>query len=450
MRRLTAVLLVCSVLPGRAGGAEPVAPERTLAIVLDAVPYETMARLTSAEPGALFESFEPPVPLISTFPSSTSVALAGILGDLDLEMSPGYEARIFDWEERKVRGGGPISYFRVDFPWRSYFDWNRKGPFRNAMHGARPVKAGIRELRAAIAAFEASDKPTFAVYVSDTDTAVHLDGPSGGIDEMLSELSADLEALRNRVGYELRIVLLSDHGLAGGPPLSNVLPDVEERLEAGGWRLGKALRNRRDVVLTPYGLVSSFEVYSEPAEVAGLAGALAEIDGIELCVARGLDGWKVEGEGWTIDFERKVSESGLKWRWTVDGLADGGLPAVLASVGRGAGTDWVGDEELLAATLGADYPDPLYRLVGAFEGVRNPASVICSLATTHMFGARATERIARFTKGRLRWTHGSLHREASLGFVMTNRSLRANPAGLRFDRALAHVMPSTRVTMAAE
>jgi hypothetical protein len=410
--------------------------ERTLLIVLDAVPYQTVVRLKAADPEGegLFAEFAPPVPLISTFPSSTSIALAGILGDLGLGLSPGYEPRFFDWSARRRRGGGLVSYFKISFPWREFFDWNRKGPVRNALHATRPVRAGIQELERALAAFEASDRETFTIYIADTDTAAHLFGPVG-LDPILRALDADLRALRRRSKVALRIVLLSDHGLAGGEPLRNVLPGVRRRIEDRGWRLRKQLQGSSDVVLTPYGLVSSFEAYAAPELVASLAGALAGVEGVDLCVA-GADGdWWVTAAEYSLQFARRTSPRGLEWSWRLHGEPGGGLAGELAAIA--ADGEWVSDRRLLDGTLAARYPDPLYRLAAAFEAVENPASIICSVADGYMYGAQATERSARWTKGPLRWTHGALHRQASLGFLMTDRASSAQPVALRYDRALA-------------
>jgi hypothetical protein len=87
-------------------------------------------------------------------------------------------------------------------------------------------------------------------------------------------------------------------------------------------------------------------------------------------------------------------------------------------------------------------------LAGAFVTVDNPASVVCSLAPGHMYGARATEHTAHWTKGALRWTHGALGRAASLGFLMTDRARGPGPPALRYDRALdaAFLASSSRMT----
>jgi len=426
-----ALVVLCSGAAVAAG-----AEDRTLLIVLDAVPYRTMARLTAADESGsepLFADFGPPTPLISTFPSSTSIALAGILGQLGLDRSPGYEARFFDWQAKQRRGGGPLSYFKITFPWREFFDWNRKGPVRNVLHAARPVRAGVREIRQAIAAFKASRATFFTVYIADTDTAAHLFGPTG-LDPILQAVDHELKSLGST-----RIVLLSDHGLAGGEPLVNVLPAVRQGIADRGWRWAERLKREGDVVLTPYGLVSSFEAYADPALTPALSGTLAGVEGVEFCIARTGEGWRVAGAESTLDFERREGDTGLEWRWRADG-AGGGLTTALAVARASQAGLWVPDAALLAATALSDYPDPLYRLAGAFSAVENPASVVCSVEPGFMFGARGSERSARWAKGRLRWTHGALGREASLGFLMSNRFASDTPTAVRFDRALDHAL----------
>jgi hypothetical protein len=433
VRRFAAAFgLALSAAAAARGAAEP-PPGRWLVIVLDAVPYTTMARLTGSGAAPLFTDFAPPVPLISTFPSTTSVALAGILGGEGLERSPGYEARFFDWQARRRRGGGPLSYFRVAFPWRRYFDWNRRGPMRSAVHALRPVHAGIAELRRAFTAFEAADEPIFRIYIADTDIAGHLAGPDG-FDSLLVALDGELRALRRRLGPTLRIVVFSDHGLAGGEPLRNVLPATRRTLRGRGFHITGRLDGPDDVVLTPFGLVSSFEAYAPAERVPEVAAALGGMAGIDFCSRRDGDGWRLEAADGALRFERREDPT-LAWRWeVVAGAPASGTATVLATAAP-AGR-WVDDDDLLAATAASDYPDPLYRVAGAFVGVDNPASVVCSVAAGHMYGARGTERSARWTKGRLRWTHGALRRDASLGFLMTDRASGGRPPALRYDRAL--------------
>jgi hypothetical protein len=54
-----------------------------------------------------------------------------------------------------------------------------------------------------------------------------------------------------------------------------------------------------------------------------------------------------------------------------------------------------------------------------------------------MFGPRHTELLARLGKGRLRWTHGALGRDETLGFVMSDAPGWNPPGALRAADALA-------------
>ena len=90
----------------------PGSGKRTLVVTMDAVPFTSIERLTDAEGERLFAQLGQPVPLLSSFPSSTTLAFTGIFEPFRLEIPPGYEARFFDRERGKVRGGGLFSYGR--------------------------------------------------------------------------------------------------------------------------------------------------------------------------------------------------------------------------------------------------------------------------------------------------------------------------------------------------
>jgi hypothetical protein len=429
-RRGAATLAWVGLLAAAAAFADP---PRTLVIALDAVPYSIVAEVTDPARGeaALFRDFHPPVPFLSTFPSSTSVAMVGMLGSVGLARSPGYEARFFDWDSRRVSGGGPISYYKVDFPWRDFFDWSRKGVFRRSVAGLRPAKSSFNRFENAIAAFLASPREVFTVYVESTDTLAHLEGPAE-LERVLGRLDGDLrEARRRSPGRPFRVVLFSDHGIAGGEPLGNVLGDLLDGLSAAGYRKVDKLREPRDVVLTPYGLVSSFEAYCRPEEAADLAALLARVAGVDLCVLAVDSGWKIESDRGLATIERRASAERVEWRYR----AETGDPLDYRDLAPAA--EWLGDDEWLDRTLEHRYPDGLHRLASAFELVENPASVLCSLRPGFMFGARGTERAARLTKGALEWTHGALYREASVGFLMTDdEGWPSRTAPLRFSEGL--------------
>jgi len=73
------------------------APPRTLVLVLDGVPYTAVAGQ------GLFEEIGQVVPLVGTFPSSTTPAFAAMLAPLGVPPPPGYEARFFDRSKDALR-----------------------------------------------------------------------------------------------------------------------------------------------------------------------------------------------------------------------------------------------------------------------------------------------------------------------------------------------------------
>lgn len=443
--RLVLALGLATSLLCAAGFAQPAeegrkgsgGEERTLFVLLDAVPYSLLEALTDPELGeeALFRDLARPVPLISTFPSSTSVAAGGILAPFGMRRSPGYEARFFDWDEREVRGGGAISYFRIEFPWREFFDWNRKGVARSAFAALWPVRASISRLGEAVDSFFASENQEFFVYIETTDTAAHLHGPEA-LAPAFHELDAVLTEARARhpdVAY--RVVLFSDHGISGGEPLVNTWKPAQEALRSAGFTLRARLRGPRDVALTPFGLVSSFEAYTMPESAEEVASLLGSVAGVDLCV-------HPAGKGWAIESDRGQAEIHVEEeRWSYQPVSGDplGYAPVVEELGRRAGSDaerGFPDAWWLEATGAHAYPDALYRLVRAFDLVENPASVLCSLEPGYMYGLGTTALGARIANGPLRWTHGALFREASWGFVLSDDPAWRQQTPVRFNQAL--------------
>lgn len=430
------------------GGLDAQEPPRTrlLFIGLDAVPYRTVERLSDPELGdaALFRGLRGPVPLISTFPSTTSLAFAGILEPVGLEKSPGYEAKFFDWDEGRVRGGGLISYNKIKFPWREFWDWKMRGLFRKLLSGARPVKTTNRSIRQSLAAFADSDDEVYFIYYTTTDLVAHLESPPG-LEPVLRRLDEGLRELRERQPERpFRVVLFSDHGVAGGEPLVNVRRGVKRALKDAGYHPAKHLRQANHVVFVPFGLVSSFVAFTRGNAREETAEVMAGVEGVHICATPALsgDGWKVFGGDGGSALVRIVDDGRGQELWSYEPLV--GDPLELAPTVEGlrerandAHAVAFPDRWWLEATREQEYPDPLYRIVRGFDLVENPASVICGNRPGYMYGACSTELASRLSVGRLRWTHGALDEEASLGFVMSDVEAWEVPSGpVRFNEAL--------------
>jgi hypothetical protein len=231
--------------------------------------------------------------------------------------------------------------------------------------------------------------------------------------------------------------------MAGGEKLGNVRDEVFRRLREAGLRRSKRVRTEQDVVFVPFGLVSSFIAYTAPLSAGRAAEAMVGAAGVEVCATVAEDGFRVlSGDGAALI--RRRSEAGRTlWSYTPDGgdpLALGTVAEMLRARAPG-GDGFFPDAWWFEATREAAMPDPLYRIARAFELVENPASVVCSCAPGHMYGAALTENSSRLSVGALRWTHGSLRRDDTLGFVMSDVPSWKPPAAARFTEALLPFVP---------
>ncbi len=149
---------------------------RRLIIILDGVPYETIAELKTE---GRFRRFKQPARLISTFPSLTNVAMVEILHHED---SPGYEDHYYDRDRNRLLGTIQDRFRGEKFiagTFRETFDYHAAA-FNGAVgYLAAPIgtaamaQLDLAELRAA---FLKSSAPLFVGYIGETDSLAHLGG----------------------------------------------------------------------------------------------------------------------------------------------------------------------------------------------------------------------------------------------------------------------------------
>ncbi|MEM1244843.1 MAG: hypothetical protein AAGK22_00660 [Acidobacteriota bacterium] len=397
---------------------------RTLIIALDAVPFDSAVKAFAKSPE--LARFGDPVPVVSTFPSSTTLAFTEMFRPVGLGTPPGYEAKFYDASVGRIRGGGLMSYGKIEFSWREFFDWKTDGALRKAVGYARPRAFSRAEFRRGINAFLSSDQQAFYLYVGSTDGVAHLAGPQAFV-EVLTDLAAVLEEAR-RSQPSFRTVLLSDHGVGGGEPLRNVRAPVIDAARAAGLRSAGALERPGDIVFVPFGLLSSFVAFTDPDDTHRAVRALGRVAGVGLCAApEGTDGFLLVDPEGEARLERRSNAGRIEWRYT----PDGGDPLLWLAAGLSANA-WTEDSVVFESTVSGARPDGPRRVAEAFELVRNPATIVCSTAPGFMYGAALTEFSGRVGVGRLRWTHGALERDDTLGFVATDlpkaEALRLRPA----------------------
>jgi Type I phosphodiesterase / nucleotide pyrophosphatase len=429
------LLLIASLLfAGSAGAAA-----RTLLIGVDAIPYDLVVKLTDPALGerALFKGMRGPVAVIETFPSDSYVAWTGLLRSLGSAKALGYEACYFNRAEAQLRGC--FSLVKVPAPWQDVFDWTWDGLLRKGLAYGWPKAYSEHEVQQGLAAFMQSDKQVFKMYVVSTDALGHIFGPDAQA-QFLRALDRALQALRQQYPQRpFHTVLVSDHGMAGGKPLKNTWPRIATTLAKAGFHTGNAVERRSDVTVVKYGLVSGFAAYTWSGTEEEVASLLTSVPGVDLCVVQEQNGWKVLSARGEALIARKAAQPEPLWSYralTGDPLGYAPLVAALRSRDGAARRQWFADSLWFEASKNHFYPDALYRISQAFKLVENPASIVCSNSPGYMFGSLFTEYVSLPTIGALRWTHGALYRDASLGFLMTDVPQWPVSDLVRFDRAL--------------
>lgn len=428
------ILSISLLFAGSVGAAG-----RTLLIGVDAIPYDLVVKLTDRALGdkALFKGMRGPEAVIETFPSDSYVAWTGLLRPFGSPRALGYEACYFNRAEFQLRGC--FSLVKVPAPWRDVFDWSLQGLVRKGLAYGWPKSYSVHEVEQGLTAFMESDKQVFKMYVVSTDALGHIFGPDGQA-EFLQALDRALQTLRKKYPQRpFHTVLISDHGMAGGKPLKNVWPQVATTLDKAGFHVGNSIEKKSDITVVKFGLVSSFVTYTWKGAESEVASLLASVPGVDLCAIKERSGWRVLSARGDALIARRPGESEPFWSYrmlTGDPLGYAPLVAALRRQGGTPRQQWFADSLWFEASKHHFYPDALYRIAEAFKLVKNPASIVCSNSPGYMFGSLFTEYISLPTIGPLRWTHGALHRDASLGFLMTDVPQWPISDLVRFDRAL--------------
>ena len=469
-RRGRAAVVVAILCTGFAapGGAQvagpprrPPPPERLLLIALDAVPLAVVAEATDPARGdqALFAGFSGPAAMVSSFPSTTNVAMVGLLAPFGATPSPGYEPRFYDRAANRLRGGGAFSYHRLVFPWRQAFDWQDSGLVSGMVGKLMPLRSSDDEIAAGLRAFARSDAPVYLIYVANTDGLGHLKGPAAERD-VLAALDRDLREL-HASGVRFHTVLFSDHGMAGGPePLVNVRKGVRRSLRAAGFTVRTRLRDPGDAVIASLGMVSNFEIYTQPGYEDRAAAALAAVPGVELCAFRNGagdgDSWEVVGGaaafggGGRAWFGRRQGPEGDLWAYRTRS----GDPLGYAPVAASLAADRGGAAEAPAAATGTAASAAASASSGVAAGSSSAEAAQASTAATGT-GAPAAASPSSGAAGDWfpagAWFAATVdHRfPDALHRIASSFELVANPASVTCSAAPGYLYGARRTAIAA-
>lgn len=429
-------LAICCSLPlfwswfGKGSAASGPLPRR-LVIVVDGVPYQTLAQLRAE---GRFHRFLTPARMVSTFPSLTNAAMIEILHEPD---SQGYEDHYYDRERNRLLGSVDDRLRGERFihgTFRETFDYHApafKGALAYVAAPAGAMFVAQMDLGAFRDAFRKSvGREVFVAYIGETDSLAHLGGEAA-LKSFLRTLDRAVEELIEDSGGTLEVELLSDHGNRFDEYKHVKLNDA---LEAAGFVVEKSLTSDKGVVLPRYGLVGASMLFTNEANRARLAEVCAQTNGVDLSFYR-------PDENTIEILSRRGRASAIKRgeRYLYQDL--GGDPLELNPIVEALRSQNALDPEGFAST--ADwwrasqnhrYADPLRRIFDGFEKyVKNRADVIVSYEDGYLIGSPFLTFFAQ-----MRATHGNLLTGETEGFAMsTHRPLASAIRGFELNQAFA-------------
>jgi len=387
-------------------------------LVLDGVPFTVVSAMWKE---GRFRLFPQPSRLITVFPAMTDLAMSRMF---ETEPCTAPEALYFDSARNRMIGGHKAYLGGANAPWLGPLSYHAPQTI-----GARayldPQAVFDEEMRETLRLFRQTKRGEATAYSIGTAGL----GTRGGRPAMRLYLQT-VERLFERLVYEkrgrVRLALLADHG-------HDLLPcrrvGFRDALGRAGLRLTNAIGGPRDVVIPAYGLVTYAAVFTQrPAEAAA---ALLADPAVELAAYR---------EGQAVIVRARDAEAAIERReggytYTArrgDPLRLWPILARMRSSGHGVGPDGsLEDAGLFEATATHDFPDALHRLWHCFDGLmQKPPDLILSLNEGYCHGSWLFE----IGVGRVASTHGSLARESSTTFLLSDAG--PLPKALRVDEVM--------------
>lgn len=443
----TYLVFCCSILPLNSWlDAKQYSHSKTsrrLVLVLDGVPYETIAELKAE---GRFRRFHQPARMVSTFPSLTNPAMVEILNHDD---SPGYEDHFYDRERNRLLGTIQDRLQGQKFiagTFRQTFDYHADA-FKGALgYVAAPIgtatlaQIDLMELRQA---FRESDAPLFVGYIGETDSLAHLGGKEHlktflqTVDRTMDELIAEAE----QSGGHLEVEMFSDHGNRYGSHKNVKLNDA---LAQAGFVTEKTVKDERSVVLPKHGLVGSSVLFTQPQNRARVAEVGAATTGVDFAAYLSKQGGAEQGgaDENTIEMvsrrgRARMLRNGDRFKYEDAGGDPLKLAAIIETMKASGVMDangFASADDWFRATLDHSYVDPLRRLFDGFtKHIKTLADVIVSYEDGYLLGSPMLTFLAE-----MRATHGNLLRGETEGFAMSTRQeLGAAVRGYELNRLFA-------------
>jgi hypothetical protein len=281
----------------------------------------------------------------------------------------------------------------------------RAGLLTDAFGYVNPWSEFQNELVVAKRFFDAEENQEVRVYLV-TSAGISTKWGEEGQMRALKEVDRWIHEIIWQNHGRVKVTLFADHGHSYTP--GKRIP-LEKHLQTKGWRIRNRLDDMRDVVYIRFGLETYASFFTKSP--ANLAIDLAKAEGVELASYAEKDSVVVLSPAGRATIRSKNGR--------YDYSPEQGDPLKLKDLLSKLTPDKEGyfdADDLLSATIDAEYPIPLQRLWRAHHGslARHKPDVIISLANAFFSGSESFRRTVKVAS-----THGSLNNPGSVTFIMS-------------------------------
>ena len=266
-----AVLTVLALpLSSHAKQAVQTKPQKTILLAVDGFSYNA---LVVAKQNGLFKQFKNPSKHVAPFPSMTDLSWSEIFNTAELFGSQGrigsVEATYFDESSQGIKGDPRDYYRRLAAPkyYMGAFD-HFFNPYVEGLMYFPTEEVPRKEITTVIdELIAASDKDFISGYIGAIDSIAHTQ--VNRLFPVLKELDSQINRLfkeYNSKGYDLELILISDHGNIGsfndGEIERELYPvDIENVVNKIGFNFVQQLKDNMDIAMPLMALGTWAPVY---------------------------------------------------------------------------------------------------------------------------------------------------------------------------------------------
>ncbi|HLD76049.1 MAG TPA: hypothetical protein VI874_03450, partial [Candidatus Norongarragalinales archaeon] len=289
MRRFLPVILIVVVLLAPVfglagtGGQDKGGEEQTLYLAMDAIPYSLVKELYDK---GYMAGYSEPSLVISTFPSTTTSGLTGLLQPIGVKRALGYDAIFYSYGDDKVKGSLLTALKGEYNDYERIFDFYRHSFGQKFLIYAAPGVAVQRDMgHLQTTLWKNPRKKNIFYYIGGTDGTAHVLGRKRHA-HILRHILKRLDVIRTRYGKrfgrELNVVLFSDHGFHYRHLKGMRTSLLEKMLKEKGYHLSENLNGNGTVVVTEWGNISGASFFTHPRDTEEVAHLLNKIPGNDL------------------------------------------------------------------------------------------------------------------------------------------------------------------------